>query len=643
MGVVTDEDELELPGEHDEVRKKLEGWSKDLDRHWGDWVKEARRCMSFVAGDQYEDDEEAKLRDGGKIPVTFNRIGPVIDAVVGQEVQARQQTKYEPVNEGAAIVNESLTEAADWIRDQADASGEESDSKRDCFVTGLGAVSTEIDYEEDAEGMITYRRLEPGTALPDSRARQANAVDARYVRHREKLSRDEFKELYGDVEGVFDPQDGSLATHNSDPRESYNQEGDDADTNENLVTVDLWQWYEVETVVMAPSQDGQSIVAYSREQFEALEQAAANAGHKIEGVTRRRRKYMTCRMTGRHFLEEPRAMAFNKFTIQFVTGKRDNKKGVWYGLVRPMIDPQKWANAFFSMLLHMVRTNAKGGIMIEEGAVGDKRQLEETWAKSDEVTVLADGAVSGGRVKEKPQPQYPGSIDRLMEHSIDAIRDVTGVPPEMMGMTDRDQPGILEAQRKQAAHGLLATFFESFRRYCKINGELLLPFMRMLGPQRLVRIAAPEEEQAQHVYVQLQQVLGPENTKYHVVADEMPAGPNQKERTWAVLVQMAPFIKDQLTPELWAEFLKYSPLPESLSLKLRELIVNAKKDQQQQIIMALTEQLQGMQAQMQQAGFQVDLADKAADTRMKDAKTEQTRVETLSTIMRPDPDPQVVM
>jgi hypothetical protein len=599
--------------------------------------------MRFVAGKQYEKDEERALKDGGKIPVTFNRVGPVIDAVVGSEVQARQQTKYEPVNEGAALVNEALTEAAEWIRDQADAPGEESDSKRDCFVTGLGAISTEIDYEQDAEGMITYRRLEPGSALPDARARQANAIDARYVRYRDKLTQDEFKDLYGDVEGVFDPQDGSLASHNADPRASYNQDGDDSDTNEDLVTVDQWQWYEIDTVVMAPSQDGSGVVEYTREQFEALETAAAENGYKIEGVTRRRRRYMTALMTGRTFLEEPKPLGFSKFTIQFVTGKRDNDDGVWYGLVRPMIDPQKWANAFFSMLLHMVRTNAKGGIMAEEGAIGDKRKFEQSLASSDEITVVEDGALSGKKVMPKPQPNYPVGTDRLMEHSIDAIRDVTGVPPEMMGMTDRDQPNVLEAQRRQTAHGLLATFFESFRRYCKFNGELLLPFMRMLGPQRLVRISAPEEDEAEHMYVQIQQVLGPGNAKYHVVADEMPSGPNQKERTWAVLTQMVPFIKDQLTPELWAEFLKYSPLPASLATKLRELITKADKDQQQQIIMALTEQLQGAEAQMRQAGFQVDMQGKVEDILGKRANRQQTEVETVLAATRPDPEPQVVM
>jgi hypothetical protein len=538
------------------------------------------------------------------------------------------------------MVNEMLTEGAEWLRDQSDADGEESDAKRDAFICGMGAVSTELEYEEDPQGKTIYKRLEVGSTLPDPRARQSNAADARFIRFRDKLSRDEFEGLYGDVEGVFEPNDG-IGSNNRDPRTSYNGEGQDGEQQDDLITVDLWQWYEVDTVVVAQSLDGTGVVEYSREEFERVNEALKERGLNLEHVTRRRRRYMTALVTGKTFLQEPRALKFNKFTLQLITGKRDPEKGVWYGLVRPMMDPQRWANSFFSMLLHMVRTNAKGGYFYEAGAVPDKKKFQASVAKSDEMTELEDGALSQGRIQPKSPPSYPVGIDRLMQQSIDAIRDVTGVNAEMLGLADRDQPGVLEAQRKQAAYGLLATFFESFRRYRKMNGELLLEYMKMLGPETLVRVTG--EDGIQQAYVQLQAVLGGPDAKYDVIVDEMPAGPNQKERTWAMIVQIVPAIKDQISPEMWAEFLKFSPFPESLSIKLREMIMTAEQGQQQQIIQALVEQVQGMQAQMAQAGFQMDMQNKASEIRKRDADTEQTQVETMTQIMRPDPEPQVIM
>ena len=110
-----------------------------------------------------------------------------------------------------------------------------------------------------------------------------------------------------------------------------------------------------------------------------------------------------------------------------------------------------------------------------------------------------------------------------------------------------------------------------------------------------------------------------------------------------MLTQIVPAIKDQLTPEMWAEFMKYSPLPDSLSVKLRELITNAEQSQQQQIISQLMEHIQGMEGQMRQAGFQVDMEGKMADIRKTMVETEQKQVETVLSATRPDPNPQVVM
>jgi hypothetical protein len=314
-----------------------------------------------------------------------------------------------------------------------------------------------------------------------------------------------------------------------------------------------------------------------------------------------------------------------------------------------MKDPQKWANAFFSMLLHMVRTNAKGGIIAEEGAIGDRKKFEESIAASDELTIVAQGALSQGRILPKPQPAYPAGIDRLMDQAIKAIRETSGISPEMLGMADRDQPGILEAQRKQTAYGLLSTFFEGFRRYRQLDGELLIHFMRMLGPETLIRVTLSAEAQQQmqqqgqipaqpgqppqmetDMYVPL--ALALDSRKHDVVVDEAPAGPNQRERTWLMFTQILPVVGDRMSPEMWAEALKYSPFPESFSSKLRELIMASKPDPEQQ----------QMEQAMGQAVFQTDMEAKQFANRKTKADAELQEVKTIMTIMRPDPSPQVI-
>jgi hypothetical protein len=107
---------------------------------------------------------------------------------------------------------------AEWLRDLTDAEGEETDMRRDAFICGIGWSISELEYETDPEGRYAKRRLDPTKVQHDPNARQSCAVDARYVRYREQMSKDEFKDLYGNVEGVFDPSDGDLVTRNADPR-----------------------------------------------------------------------------------------------------------------------------------------------------------------------------------------------------------------------------------------------------------------------------------------------------------------------------------------------------------------------------------------------------------------------------------------
>ena len=569
-------------GLNSDLLEKFSSWDKSLDSHWSKWRQDARECYRFVSGDQWSEEDKSAMDEQGRIAPVFNRVGPMIDAVSGAEITNRQQVQYFPREVGDSGVNEVLTKGGEYFRDECDAGVEESDSFFDALVCGIGATETRMDYEEDQDGAICVDRIDPLELSADPTARKRNLLDARYIRRKRPYSKAEFEQLWP---GQMPETDAEVSpVHHTDPRDAYGD--DDEATREDEVFVREYQWFETVTVyVVENPENPEHTVEIGADQHEEIQAEAASTGVTIRSVKQRRRRYWKAVVAGGNILEHGE-LPDGEFTYKFITGKRDRNKGVWYGLVKPMQDPQRWANQFFSQLLAILASSAKGGLIAETTAVKDVATFEKDWANPNKVTWVNPGAIDS--IQPKQPSAVPAAIPQLMDFAIASIRDTTGVNQEMLGMVDRDQAGVLEHQRKQAAYGILSAFFDSLRRYRKHQGRLLLKYMQKYIPAgTLVRIVG-EDGTAQYVPL----AKSAKTAKFDVVVDEAPAGPNQKERVWAMAMQMAPMLKD-LDPDIWAKLIKYSPLPTALA---------------DDIARSLTEKANQQPDPMQQQAAQIEMA-----------------------------------
>ncbi len=565
----------------DNLLAKFDNWSLRLEGHYSEWQQEAKECFDLVAGRQWTETETSEMEEKLRVPVTFNRIQPTIDAVAGAEIQGRQQIQYFPREVGDTAVSEILTQGAEYEMGECDGDQEDSDAFRDCLICGVGVTETRPE-SDDGQVRLISERVDPLEVLFDPAKAKACFSDARYLRREKHMTDDEFAEMWPDQEPVGDDSTGKRVTI-VDPRIRY-ENGMLGDNDKGDVKVCEWQWYEVERYVLGAL--GGEMQELTEEQLNTL----LEANPQFQYTTQSRRIYYRAFTNGPTVLEVGEIEA-GDFTYKAITGKRDRNKGTFYGLVRPMKDPQKFANKFFSQILHIINSNAKGGVAVEESAVDDIRNFEESWAQTDTVTWLKPGGVSGNQIMPKTPPAYPQGSDRMMQLSVEAVRDVTGVNLELLGLADRDQPGILEQQRKQAAYGILAAFFDARRRYMKLKGRLLLKLIQLYLPaDKLVRIVGDDGSPQ---YVPLALAKG--TAEYDIVVDEAPAAPNQKLQTFQILTQLMPlFSNADLPAAFWAEIAKYSPLPASLSQKLSQIIT------------------QQEQAEAQAAPIQQEMAQRAA-------------------------------
>lgn len=595
--------------------------------HVREWRTDARKDFDFYAGKQWEQGDIEILTEQQRVPVTFNRVAILIDAVIGYEVNNRQETRYIPRTQGDAKVSELLTESANYFRDQCDAEFEESDAFRDMCICGMGWTNDRLSDERNPQYDLVRDRVDPLRMLWDPSARKPNLDDARYLIFETSLDKAEAKALVPQWSGEYvaaEWLDEDDTPGQNNPRTSYRGTSHEQASDRDVKVLE-YQYCEdkIEHIVVNPMTGQQAVL--SDDEWERVSEEEKELFKEFHS-TQRKRIWKRCICIGAEHFEVKHPYP-NGPTFHCVTGKRDRNSGHWFGLMRSLRDPQMWSNKWLSQIMHLINTSAKPGYDVEKGAIDDIATFEKNASRPGSINKFRDGALSKGAVQRREAVPLPPDLANLMAYANDAMSDVSGVNQELLGMADREQAGVLEYQRKQSAVTLLAPLFDSFRRYRKISGRCWLYFMQnYMTDGRLIRITKDDGSQA-HVQFQqgevpnpsagqtnqegepepaVLQFFDPNVAEYDVIVDQSSSSPNLKEATWGALQPMLPILQERGGPEEFMLALEYSPIPESFLEKLKQ--INDKRAQQPPPPDPEMEKMQ-MQMQMKQAELQMKAQD----------------------------------
>ena len=584
---------VEIDNEKDETKQHEDGELierftrnyRSSKQHQRGWAKEAREMYDIIAGWQLTPEERQDYEEQLKPYVQFNRVDPVVSAVVGHQINNRQEIKYIPRNKGDAQPNEILSGAAKYVDDESDALDEVTDAFWDMAVCGMGWTETHVEYDEDPEGKIYGAdRVPPLQMGWDPTAKKRNVADARYVFRDKWFPREEAESRWPALKGAslegmsggawfgeYEDEDDSIFDDQAGDYGDESEFGEYYKEHANEVLITQYQYYELEPVYVV----GDPMTGRKLELDESIYKKLKSRIEKMgaKAVRQMRRKYYQCWFAGPNLLEKVDSPAGNSFSLLCVTGKRDERRNTWYGLVRAMRDPQKWSNKVFTDITSILYKNRTGGAFVEEDALVNPRKAEEEWAEESPLIIVANGAIQSGRIKERNPINYPSGLDRLMEFAVQSIPQVTGISMELMGLTDRQQAGVLEMQRKKAGMTILAMMFDSLRRHAKARARVLKHYItEYISDGRLIRIVGGDGLERFVPLLKEQEVM-----KYDIVVSEAPTSPNQKDETFLVLRELVPqMAKMGVTPP--ADMIDYLPLPSQMIEKWKQQIEAAKKD-----------------------------------------------------------------
>lgn len=588
----------------------LKGWLKADGDHSRKWRELMREWYAFRAGEQWSDTDKAILANQSRPVIVFNRVLTILKAVAGMEINGRHEINLVPVGNEDTLQAEKLAQVLKWMGDKCDGEDEESQAFDDTSTCGMGWVEERMGYLDDPSGKYLEERIHPGEMFWDRRAKKKNLSDTkRRARVRRMPLSDAMRMFPGKTRDQLDAKwalDGLMDVATKTLEEKRRRDADNSDDpshiweDTNEVIIVHMQWIEVETyyLVADPMTGEQHDLTQAEfrnlvRNNKKLAQILGAPAQPIQAVKLQRNVYKQSFLGNEMLRPAEDTPIKGQFSWKCITGEFDDSTGTWFGLVKILRDPQMWANKWLSQILHILNTSAKGGILAELDAFEDPREAEENYAKPESITWMKPGALSGTKkpkIMPKPAQVMTDGYLGLLTFAISSFKDVSGINLELLGQQDQNQPGILEAMRKQAGMTVLATLFDSLRRFRKQVGRSRLFFVQnYMSDGRVARITNAEGEK-----VPIQLLMDQTAGEYDVEVDDTPTSPNQKEANWAIIQPLIAVFKDQLMaqPQVLAVLLEYSPLPSRIVSTIKQIVDEAQNDPEAKNKQKLVEELE---------------------------------------------------
>ena len=601
----------------DQIRQHYRDSTAHLSTRRGNqpgWLDEAEKAFRYAAGDPWSVADYNAMVSSKRAPVTFNKIDSYVDAVVGVAINNEQKITFYPRGMEDAGYGEYLTDIHNYVADEGEFKGEELECFRDMLICGMGWTESYMDYSYNLDGDLKKVRFDPLRMRWDPTATQINLRDTKWRLAIKDFSREELEAKYDLTQSNFaNPWDSDIDLVGYGNRivdiKDYGKDTRFRSTPRENEHVGIYQYQEYKTTWRVATQQG--IKELTSEEY-AKSRGELDA-QGLKGIKQQKMVMRQALALGNKILKDDIAPVDDMFSFQVMTGKLDRLRGVWYGIVRPLMGPQQWQDKFMSTMLHLIASSPKGGLLAEAGAFVDIRDAEAKWNRSESIILASADALSNNRIMPKPQTPYPQGVDRLLEITQGSMKEVAGISPEMMGMSENVQAGVLENTRRQASIAVLSWAFNSLRIYRKLCSRLTMNYVReYMADGRLARIHMDNGEKYLPI---LKDKL---SIQFDTVEEESPSSPNVRERTWAVLSTLLP----QLLPlgiPIPPDIIDYLPLPEALKIAWKDEIkppdpspeqqAEQKKQQelQQRMLEANIADLEGA-AQQKQATAQLNMA-----------------------------------
>lgn len=429
-------------------------------------------CENFYDGEQYRYENAEEIRSRGQRPTVYNEIKPTIDWLIGTERRTRVDFVVVAQDEGEEAAEDARlkTKLMKYLDDTNRARFERSYAAEDAFKAGMGWI--EVGLRGDKNGPPIYIGSESWrNMLWDSMANKRDLSDARYFFR--------IKVVDLDVAIAIFPEHASKlreCAQTGDDVQIYREWLNGAGLIDHLDVFGAGRDDQLDFLTPSPVD-----MFNTRERVLLLECWSREPVHNQEaneyGIADPVTFKMFCSvMTQRDTLiEAPSPFRHDRAPFIPVWAYRKRRTGLPYGPIWPLIGPQESLNTRMSRAIFEASSNQ---VKIEEDAFNPEvMDLDELRAELDDpngIAVFRKGALSGGKVQERPGNQEARNQLEFASRDIQALRQTSGVTGENRGLDTNSQSGRAVLAKQEQGSMLTTELFDNLALARQLEGEMVL-------------------------------------------------------------------------------------------------------------------------------------------------------------------------
>jgi len=617
---------------HDKAYEQWLRYCYMRDADHSEFIRKADQCQNYLRGNQWTEEDLAKLKQVRRPALTINKILPTMATLMGQQIKTRAEVNFQPKagmnSDMGDVMNQVWMHIAQnnqlpWVRSEVFQAG---------AVTSRGFYDVRLNFERNVFGEVEILKLNSKNVLVDPDATSYDPWHWRDVIHSKWVSLVEIRGTYGDaVADDLKGRENSVWKYGGDSltmlRDRFSEQAYDVREWDTYVAYEQRARFRVIDRQFKDITRQEFFVDMATGSMRAVppnwsrERVAHVVQMKGWQVIKRRAPVWKWRVTIEDKVVQDSVSPYEGPTIVPFFPYFD--EGHTLGLVEGLLGPQDLLNKTTSQELHVINTTANSGWKVKTGGLRNMTidELEERGAETG--LVLEVDSVDDA---EKIQPnQIPQGLDRLSYKAEEYIKAISNVSDSMQGQDRADVAAkAIITKANQAGTNFTSIFDNLERSDWLLARQVLSTVQRFYTDTRTLRIVTdPTKNETQDIQI----------NQYQAEIDEITNDLTVGEYTLTVTS-----VPHQATLED-AQFEQAARLKE-LGVQLPDeiLIKNSRLQNKNDILKTMANQAQSPEAQVgqelqqrAQAATVADLEGKAAkqsaDARLADAKAQQIQKE----------------